>query len=356
MTIRVSLTSIDRTARAALLRAGCDEANAAAVADVITQAERDGCPAHGLFRLSGYLAALACGKADGRAAPVARRLAPGVVRIEGRNGFAPRSMQCARETLAPLARTQGVASAAIVDTLHFSALWADIEPLVADGLGAFCMTAYLPSVAPAGATQPFFGTNPFAFGFPGEGFVFDFATAATARGELQIAARDGLLAPDGAGLDAHGRPTRDPAAILAGAQTPFGGHKGSALALMVELMAGVLIGQPTSVDAARQEAARRGEDPSVETGPPRGGVFLLAFDPAAFGAAEGWRAHAAAFFDELRALSGSGANDGAPAGVRLPGDRRRAARARAEREGVVVSRAVWAQACEAAGAKNDAGA
>ena len=87
------------------------------------------------------------------------------------------------------------------------------------------------------------------------------ATAATARGELQIAARDGHLAPEGAGIDADGVATRDPAKILSGAQLPFGGHKGSAIALM----------RAGTVEAAREAARLAVIDPetarrSVDTG------------------------------------------------------------------------------------------
>lgn len=332
----VSLAELESTTRAALRRAGCDEANAAAVADVIARAERDGCPSHGLFRLPGYLASLRSGLVNGGARPDASPLAPGIVRIEGRGGLAPLAMATAREALAPLARAQGIAAAALVDVHHFSALWADLEPLVEPGLGAFCCTSYLPAVAPAGATQPFFGTNPLAFGWPGEdGFILDMATAATARGELQIAARDGRPAPEGAGIGPDGRPTSDPAQILAGAQLSFGGHKGSGLALMVELLAGILIGQPTSPEAGREHARFGAEGVS---GPPRGGVLLLAFDPDRFGDAAGWRGHAASFFAELRALPG----------VRLPGDRRRRERARIAREGVDVPDDLWRAACAAA--------
>jgi delta1-piperideine-2-carboxylate reductase len=300
----------------------------------MTRAEEDGCASHRLFRLAGYLGALRIGKANGRANPAATQIAPGVVRIDGARALAPLALSCARDALAPLARAQGVAAAAICDVFHFSAMWTDIEDLVADGLGALCMTAYLPFVAPFGARKPAFGTNPFAFGFPnpeGAPFLFDFATAATARGELQIAAREGKLAPEGAGVDADGRPTRDPLAILAGAQLPFGGHKGAAFGLMIELLAGVLIGQPTSLEAGREDY---GDDRL-----PRGGVMLIAFDPARFGDAEGWRAHAKAFETELRGLEG----------VRLPGDRRIAERARMASAGVRLPPALWESARAAAG-------
>lgn len=337
-TVSVSPEELLETAFAALLRAGCDEAHAAATAQVLVRAEEDGCSSHGLFRLPGFLAALRCGKATGDIAPVVEKLAPGVIRVDGRRGLSPLATDVARQELAPLARANGVAAAAIVNVHHFSALWVDIEPLVADGLGALICTPYLPFVAPAGATKPFFGTNAIAFGFPGEdgGFIFDQASAATARGELQIAARDGLLAPEGAGIGPDGAATRDPAQILQGAQKPFGGHKGSSIALMVELLSAVLIGQPTSPEAGREEAARGALE---DTGPPNGGLFLLAFDPQKFGDAGGWRAHAASFFAELCALPG----------VRLPGDRRKAERARIVREGVTLPRKLWNDALVAAG-------
>lgn len=335
--IIVTTDELRDVAATALLRAGCDEAHARAAAQVLARAEEDGCSSHGLFRLPGFLAALKCGKAKGDVAPDVTRLAPGVIRIDGRRGLSPPATEVARQALAPLARANGVAAAAIANVHHFSALWVDIEPLVDAGLGALICTAYVPFVAPAGASQRFFGTNALAFGFPGaDAFIFDQASAATARGELQIAARDGLLAPEGAGVGPDGTPTRDPLAILAGAQSPFGGHKGSSIALMVELLAGVLIGQPTSPEAGREESSRGGLE---DTGPPNGGVFLLAFDPEKFGDSTGWRGHAASFFSELRSLPG----------VRLPGDRRRAERARIAREGATIPRDLWIQALTAAG-------
>ena len=339
VTIVVPLQAILETASAALVRAGCDAANAEATAEVIARAEADGCASHGVFRLPGFLAALKCGKAKGDATPNVTRLAPGVVRIDGGRGLSPLPTKVARREIAELARTNGIAAAAITDVHHFSALWIDIEALVEAGLGALVCTAYVPFVAPAGATQRFFGTNALAFGFPTNegGFIFDQASAATARGELQIAARDGKLAPEGAGVGPDGRPTRDPLQILLGAQSPFGGHKGSSIALMVELLARVLIGQPTSPEAGRIEAALGALE---DTGPPNGGMMMIAFDPDRFGDPVGWRAHASAFFGELRALPG----------VRLPGDRRKADRERIAREGVRLPASLWRQVV-AAGAR-----
>ena len=326
--IRTSVDAIHRAVAAALGRAGCDAANAEAVAAVVAAAERDGCASHGVFRLGGYLAALRSGKVDGAARPVSSRIAPGVLRVDARGGCAPLAIGAAREALAPLARAQGLAAAAIVNAHHFSALWADVEPLAEAGLVALAMTSYMPALAPAGARVPFFGTNPMAFAWPragGVALVVDQASAAMARGEVMLAAREGRSLPPGTGIDAAGQPTTDPAAVLKGALLPFGGHKGSGIALMIELLAGALIGQPFSVEAAEAD--------NKDGGPPRGGILMLALDPARFGDPENWLGHGEAFLARLAALDG----------VRLPGDRRAANRRRIATEGVALPAKLWAE-------------
>lgn len=332
-TVTVPLPELRQTALAALSRAGCDSENAEAVTAVMAAADGDGCASHGVFRLAGYLASLKSGKVDGKARPSVAQLAPAVIQVDGHGGFAPLAMTAAREALAPLAREQGIAAAALVNVHHFSALWVDIEPLVEAGLVAMCFTAYMPAVAPAGARKPFFGTNPMAFGWPradGATLIFDQASAAMARGEIMIAAREGHAVPPGTGIDKAGNPTSDPKDILQGAQLPFGGYKGSAIAMMVELLACGLIGQPFSFEA--------GEEDNRDGGPPRGGVLLLAIDPLKFGDAAGWLQHSETFLRQL-----SGLDD-----VRLPGARRAQNRARTAREGVRLPAKLWADAVSAA--------
>ncbi|NBB71876.1 MAG: Ldh family oxidoreductase [Alphaproteobacteria bacterium] len=329
-TATLSLEEVDRLTRRCLAAAGADDANAAAVADVVTRAERDRALSHGLFRVPGYCASLASGKVDGTARPEVRRLAPSVVQVDGRDGFAPLALAAGRAPLIERTRAQGVAALAVVRTYHFQALWAEIEPLCEAGLVALACTAYKPVVAPAGATAAFFGTNPLAFGWPrGERapMVVDMATSAMARGEIQVAARDGHALPAGAGLDRHGRASTDPAAILdGGVQLPFGGYKGSAIAMMVELLGAGLIGERFSFEA--------GERDVEDGGPARGGEFVLALDPAAFGDAGGRHDHAEAFFARFAELAG---------GPRLPADRRYAARAETPARGVEVPAALHAE-------------
>ena len=105
--------------------------------------------------------------------------------------------------------------------------------------------------------------------------MFDFATSAVARGEIELHRRAGKPVPDDWGYDADGQPTTDAAAVLDGAMRTFGGHKGSALAAMVELLAGPLIGDLTSARIRSRADGGRG-------GSPIGGELILAIDPAGF--------------------------------------------------------------------------
>ncbi len=328
MPIRCSLDEARALARDCLLANGCDEANAEAVTETVMAAERDGCPSHGLFRLPGYVAALRSGKVDGKASPIVAEAAPGMLRVDARGGFAPLALQAGREPLIEAARRQGVAALGLVRVHHFAALWIEVESLVAAELCALACTAYMPAMPPAGGKQPFFGTNPMAFGWPrrdGPPMVFDMASAAMARGEVMIAAREGHELPPGVGLDAAGEPTTDPQAILdGGVMLPFGGYKGASIAMMVELLAAGLIGERFSFEAAEQD--------NKDGGPPRGGEFILALDPARLGG-EDWQAHSEAFFERMLAIEG----------VRLPGARRHGTRARTPDSGIEVPDALHAK-------------
>ncbi len=165
----------------------------------------------------------------------------------------------------------------------------------------------MPAVAPAGAKKLLFGTNPISFSWPRPGktpLVYDMATASKALGEVQIAARDGHDVPPGTGLDSDRNPPTDPRKIVdGGVLLPFGGYKGSAISLMIELLAAGMVGERFSYEAAEAD--------NEDGGPPRGGEFLLAMAPDVI-AGSGWQEHAEDFFARLTALSG----------VRLPGQPR----------------------------------
>ncbi len=327
MPAAISLEDCRVLAFDALSRAGVSPANAEAIADHITRAEADGCKSHGLFRLPGYVASVKSGAADPGAEPEIVDAAPGLIAVDARRGFAPLAIARGRQLLAEKARAQGVACMAIRNSYNFAALWPDIEPLAEEGLVAFTFVNSQSFMAPAGGRAALFGTNPMAFACPRGGgrapMIFDQASAATARGELQIAARDGHAVPEGAGLGPDGQPTTDPAEILQGVQLPFGGYKGSSIALMVELMTGGLSGGFFGYESAA--------DHKRDGGPSNGAQSFIAIDPARL-AGPGFLAHVEALFERLLANGDA----------RLPGDRRLAARARTAEDGITVEDALYA--------------
>jgi LDH2 family malate/lactate/ureidoglycolate dehydrogenase len=308
---------------------GVSQLQACAVADTITAAERDDCKSHGLFRLPGYVSSVRSGKVTPDAVPQVRDLAPAIVQVDGRNGFAPLALQIGSAPLAERARRHGIAALAVTQIYHFAALWPEVEALAVQGLVAFAFTAAMSYVAPAGGRQPLYGTNPMAFAWPRVGrppVVFDQASSASARGEIQLHLRDGTPIPEGWAIDAAGRPTTDAAAALAGAQLPFGGYKGAALALMIELLAGALIGEVFSFEASERD--------NHDGGPPVGGELMIAIDPARclrHGGRQQQLAHAEQLFAKILAQEGT----------RLPSDRRYAARQRAQTRGITVPQALY---------------
>ena len=302
----LSLDEIYSLAKNVMLANGCDTANAEALADIICRAERDGSHSHGLFRVPGYVKALRSGKVDGKAKPTIRHLTPAVIQVDGHGCFAPLAQAVGLPDLTEATEKIGIAALSLVGVHHFAALWPETEYLADRGFVGIACTAYMPAVAPAGSNEALFGTNPLSFAWPRPGHnpvVYDMATASMAMGDVQIAARDGREVPLGTGLDANGQPTTDPAAIAKGVLLPFGGYKGSAIAMMVELLAAGMTGEQFSFEARDTD--------NKDGGPPRGGEMIIGMSPAII-AGDGWQDHVEGFVQKLSNIDG----------VRMPGARR----------------------------------
>ena len=305
----LSLEEIYQLALEKLLNAGADNHNASILAELLRKAERDGSHSHGLFRLPAYIAGLKSGKINGTARAESSIITPSFIRVNGNRGFAPTAHLEAIPKLVTAARQTGVAIAAIHQCFHMAALWPEVEAIAEAGFAGIACTNYLPSVAPAGSTKAFFGTNPLAFAWPRPSstpIVYDMATAAMALGDVQVAARDNKKVPLGTGLDSEGQATTDPSAIAkGGVLLPFGGYKGSGLSMMVELLTAGLTGETFSDETKARDNA--------DGGPPIGGQFLLALSPDII-AVDDWKTHCDHFFERMSGLPGQG--------VRLPGERR----------------------------------
>ncbi len=307
----LTLNEISELAIKVLSSNGCDENNANAIAETVTKAERDGSESHGLFRIPGYVGSLRSGKVKGDAVPKIVKDLPSVITVDGNLGYAPLSLAEGLPVLNDAAKSNGIAIMKIINSFHFAALWPETEYLAEKELVSIACTAFKPSVAPAGTKEAFFGTNPISFAWPRPGkspFVFDMATSTLAKGDVMVAARDGHEVPDGTGLGADGKPSNDPKEILKGVLLPFGGYKGSAVALMVELLSAGLTGDYFSYEA--------GEYDNNDGGPAKGGELIIAMDPKLI-AGENWKNHSDDFFNRIEKIKN----------IRLPGDRRHKNRA-----------------------------
>ncbi|AOJ08208.1 Ldh family oxidoreductase [Burkholderia mayonis] len=316
----LSLDDVHALALRVLTHHGLSDAHAQAIANVVTQGQRDECHSHGVYRLLVCVRSLCLGKVDPQAVPTLRRRSSSIVSVDAHRGFSLLAFETGLPVLVEMARRHGIAAMTINRCYHFSALWPEVEAIAAHGLAGLAMNPSHSWVAPEGGAKPVFGTNPLAFAWPRPGglpFVFDFATSAIARGDIELHAKADKPIPPHWAIDANGEPTTDPKAALQGAMRTFGGHKGSALAAMVELLGGALIGDMTSLESMAF-------DDGVGATPCHG-ELVVAFDPKVFlgddldaGLARGER-----MLDAIVAQ-----------GARLPSQRRFDARARSVANGV----------------------
>jgi LDH2 family malate/lactate/ureidoglycolate dehydrogenase len=225
--------------------AGVAALDAAILADALVDADLHGTSTHGVSRLNIYVRRIQRGLIDPGAELRVETRRPAVLVVDAAGGLGQVQAVKTLDLLKPLARQYGVASATIRRSQHFGALSYYCNRAAADGMVLVAMTNCEPAMSPAGGCEAFFGTNPIAASFPtGKGFPFkiDLATSLVARGNIIAAHKAGRPIPEGWALDVDGNPTTDADAALAGTVLTMAGHKGSALAAMVELFSGVLSG------------------------------------------------------------------------------------------------------------------
>jgi (2R)-3-sulfolactate dehydrogenase (NADP+) len=300
--------------------------NAACVARALTAAEADGQKGHGLSRVPSYAAQARTGKVDGHAVPMVHASRAGSLVIDARHGFAYPALDLALARLPGMARSNGIAAAAITRSHHFGVAAHPCEHLAGEGLVALVFGNTPSAMSAWGGRRAVFGTNPIAFAAPCRDrppIVVDLALSEVARGKIVAAAQAGRPIPLGWAVDAQGQPTTDAKEALKGTLLPTGGAKGAALALMVEVLAAALTGANFAFEASSFFDS--------EGSPPSVGQFLIAIDPAAFSTG----AH---FVDRVALLAATiGQDDSA----RIPGTRRFAERERARREGFKIDDSIY---------------
>jgi len=328
-TVKLSFNELKELLHGIFIKAGVNQEAADLLSFNCASVERDGPESHGIYRIAGYLATLKSGWVNGCAEPGIEDCGESFIRVEADNGFAQVCLARARDLLLSKVRKTGCAVLAVRGSHHFSALWPDVEPFAQQGLLALTFVAGLSVVAAPGGKAPVLGTNPMAFACPVAAsypLVFDFASSALSNGDTRIAAREGHLLEAGCGIDSSGEPTNNPEQILnGGALLPFGGHKGAAISLMVEILAAALTGGAFSREVDFKN------HPGAET--PKTGQLFIVIDPLR-GANNTF---AQRVQELLAAIRASGET------VRIAGDKRYQRRIGAEQQGMVIARADFEQ-------------
>ena len=226
-------------------RAGVAQGDARLFAEALVDADVQGTSTHGVSRLQIYLRRIQRGLVDPRAELVVEQRRPAVLTVDAGAGLGQVQAIKVLERLYPLAAEHGLAAATIRNSQHFGTLGYYCNRAAERDMILLATTNAEPAMAPHGGSEALFGTNPIGASFPtGKGFPLkvDLATSVVARGNIIAAARKGEPIPAHWAVDAQGEATTDAAAALSGAVLTLAGHKGYALALLVEGLAAILSG------------------------------------------------------------------------------------------------------------------
>src|ERR1700761_319682 len=325
--MKLDAERIRETLQAVLAAHGVPEASARTQADLLLEAQMRGYASHGLLRLPRIVERIVNGVSSPTASGVHEWAGDCFLRVDGERGLGPVVALAALRTLIERARHSGIAIAAIRNSNHIGMLAWYGDYVARDGLILIAVTTSEALVHPWGGRRALIGTNPLCIAVPAEPepLVLDMATSLVSMGKIHDHANRGTPIPEGWALDALGNPTTDPNAAKSGAIAPFGGPKGYALGLALEVLitslAGAAIGTAVTGTLDSNTVCNKG-DLFIVISPPQSASIAAAIH---------------AYRDEIRAsaIPGSGRT------VNVPGDRSREARARSIAEGVEVDNTLW---------------
>jgi ureidoglycolate dehydrogenase (NAD+) len=277
---------------ACLEKLGLESADARLVAETLVAADLRGVDSHGVVRLPHYARRLRNGSVKARPGIVVRRTSASAAVVEGDAGMGQLVAQRAMQEAISLAKESGVGAVVARNSSHCGACAWFVELAVKEGLIGVALTHTDSIMVPPGMKRIFLGSNPIAFGAPGERepVIIDMSTTHVAWGKVLVARQEGKSIPPDWGVDKDGNPTTDPQRVTGLA--PTGGHKGYALAAMIEILCAQLAGVPFG----RHVTQMYGElNKSRNLG-----HFMLALDPARFAQPKAFLSQIALFLDEIR--------------------------------------------------------
>ncbi len=317
--MNVSMEDLRELSRGILVGGGLGEEDAHIVADILLEAELRGRSTHGVIRLPGIVARSAAG---GRRPMRLAREGGAYALVDGQENLGYLvAHRCARMAVGK-ADGAGIGVVGGFNTGHCGMLGYYASMMADAGMVGLVMCDTSPRVVPWGGTEPVLGTNPISAGFPARKgqVVVDLSVAAITSGQILMAMADGKPIPEGCALDSDGRLTTDPAAARKGASLPFGGHKGYALGMMIQILSGALVrGAPVP-------------EPGVNYG-----IFMQAISPSIFLDREVFRDGVNELIERIKsARRAEGIGE-----ILIPGERAFREREIRLREGIDVDEALW---------------
>ncbi len=221
------------------------EAAAAVMADTLVQADLWGHQSHGVMRLFWYARRIRSGAIDLNASPEIDQGFGALACMDGQNGLGQTIARSAMDHAISLAMQHGIGAVAVRNSGHFGTAMYFTKMATKAGRVGFISTNASPSMAPWGGVEKQVGTNPWSWAAPAgrhAPMMLDIANTAVARGKLYLARQRGETIPEGWAIDADGTATCDPEAGIAGTILPMAGHKGYAIATVMDMLSGVLTG------------------------------------------------------------------------------------------------------------------
>src|SRR5579871_2337082 len=244
-------------------RCGMPLADARLAADTLVQADLWGHQSHGVMRLSWYAGRLKAGVCDPNAKPALIVDAGAIAVIDGKDGMGQVLTAHAMEEAIRRSRAHGIGAVGLRNSNHFGTAMYFTLMAARAGCVGFLATNASPAMAPWGGRKKTVGTNPWSWAAPAgrhAPMVLDIANTGVARGKIYLARQKGLPIPEGWAINAAGAPTTDPAEAIDGIILPMAQHKGYAIAVVMDMLSGVLTGSAfgSAVHGPYQEEHRSG--------------------------------------------------------------------------------------------------
>lgn len=261
---RVEAGRLRELVQAVFARCGMGIADAALLADSLVEADLGGVHSHGVLRVPEYAKKLREGGVDPRGRPRLVRQLGSCLVVDGGKSMGQIGAHFAMNAAIELARTTGIAAAAIRGSNHCGAVAYFARQALACDMIGLATTNALPTMAPWGGAERLLGINPLAVALPTAEeppVVYDAAFSGSSHGKIRIYQQQGRSLPPDWALDRQGRPTTDPGAAIEGLLQPIGGFKGAGLALVMGVLSSLLSGAAFGTElGSMEEGPRAGQD------------------------------------------------------------------------------------------------